>query len=123
MVLGQQDPPQETGIRNGGIVVENGENRENEQQPTDSTIGEDVWDEERLEKALKLLKQMHIQVSSLNPRADASTNTYIAQRLADHDPETYCTSDYKTAITYARNTSTRVPKCSSELPKKRNDSH
>lgn len=29
-----------------------------------SSSGEDVWDEERIEEALKVLKEMHIQVGS-----------------------------------------------------------
>jgi hypothetical protein len=32
-------------------------------QPAASSSGEDLWDEQRIEEALKTLKEMHIQVS------------------------------------------------------------
>ena len=34
-----------------------------DQQPDSDQAAEEVWDEERLEKAMKTLKEMHIQVS------------------------------------------------------------
>jgi len=61
MAVGQQDNRQ--GISNGSINVDGAING---QQLVDKCT-EDVWDEERLEKALKILKEMHIQVSSLLP--------------------------------------------------------
>jgi len=54
MVVGQGNPQVPT---EGSAAVENGE-------PAPSSIGEDVWDEQRIEDALKTLKEMHIQVSS-----------------------------------------------------------
>lgn len=40
-----------------------GANGGSDQQPPNSNQpGEDVWDEEKLEKAMKTLKEMHIQV-------------------------------------------------------------
>jgi hypothetical protein len=62
MAVGQQDNRQ--GISNGSIDVEAAISG---QQLADKGPEEDVWDEERLEKALKILKEMHIQVSSLLP--------------------------------------------------------
>lgn len=55
MVVGQGNP--QVPANEGGAVTENG-------QPTTSNNGEDVWDEQRIEDALKTLKEMHIQVSS-----------------------------------------------------------
>lgn len=37
---------------------------ENGQQSGASNVGEDVWNEECIEKALETLKEMHIQVST-----------------------------------------------------------
>jgi hypothetical protein len=62
MAVGQQDNRQ--GISNGSIDVGAAISG---QQLADKGPEEDVWDEERLEKALKILKEMHIQVSSLLP--------------------------------------------------------
>ena len=55
MVVGQSNP--QVPANEGGAVMENG-------QLTAPNNGEDVWDEQRIEDALKTLKEMHIQVSS-----------------------------------------------------------
>jgi hypothetical protein len=53
MAVGQQEGSQQ--VRGGLAGSENGE------QLNPAPL-EDVWDEERLEKAMKTLKEMHIQV-------------------------------------------------------------
>ena len=60
MAVGQPDGRQATS--NGGIDTEDAMNG----PPLgDKSLEENAWDEERLEKALKVLKEMHIQVSSI----------------------------------------------------------
>jgi len=77
--------------------------------PTSNSV-EDEWDEERLEKAMNTLKEMHIQVRS--PRSYGmclllkySTATWVA----DHNPEAHCTSDYQATVTYVLQTSFHIP--------------
>jgi hypothetical protein len=41
---------------------------------TEATASEDVWDEERLEKAMARLKEMHIQVCLCSNRCYPSTS-------------------------------------------------
>lgn len=53
MVVGQGNPQ----VPTDGSSTTNG-------QPAAPGNGEDVWDEERIEEALKTLKEMHIQVGS-----------------------------------------------------------
>ncbi len=53
MANGQPDNVQRL---NGGTTAENG-------QQSAANAADDVWDEERLEKAMSTLKEMHIQVS------------------------------------------------------------
>ena len=61
MAVGQQDGRQATS-NNGGVAIEDVMNG---QPLADNTTEEDVGDEQRLENSLKILKEMHIQVSSL----------------------------------------------------------
>jgi hypothetical protein len=58
MAVGQQEDPQRA--REGLNGSENG-------QQVNPVPLEDVWDEERLEKAMETLKEMHIQVCHLSP--------------------------------------------------------
>jgi len=53
-------------------------NAANNGQPAASSNGEDVWDEQRIEEALKTLKEMHIQLRGLRttiPRLIAPLTT------------------------------------------------
>lgn len=81
----------------------------NGHDPASNSV-EDEWDEERLEKAMNTLKEMHIQVGS--PRSYVmylllrhSTATWVA----DHNPKAYCTSDYQATVTYVLQTSLHIP--------------
>jgi len=69
MAVGQQEDSQQ--VREGLVGSENG------QQLNPAPL-EDVWDEERLEKAMKTLKEMHIQLRGLRttiPRLIAPLTT------------------------------------------------
>ena len=46
---------------------------------TETTAGEDVWDEERLEKAMARLKEMHIQVCLCSDRRCSNTDVVLNQ--------------------------------------------
>jgi hypothetical protein len=78
---------------------------ENGQVPA-SNPGEDEWDEERLEKAMKTLKEMHIQVRIPRLVAIALSLIYaVVARLANHNPKASCTTDNQATLTYVR----RIP--------------
>ena len=49
------------GPGNAQVPIEGSATMENS-QPGASSSGEDIWDEQRIEAALKTLKEMHIQV-------------------------------------------------------------
>lgn len=63
MAVGQSDIPSERPgapeAGNGDVTMQNGP------ATSDSQATEDIWDEERIEKALKTLKEVHIQVTLL----------------------------------------------------------
>ena len=78
-------------------------------QPTEAgENGTEVdWDEERLEKALKSLKEMHIQVGTI----EVSTRDSLARkvlivaagsRVADYHTSHYCAVSKEATITYVR---------------------
>jgi hypothetical protein len=76
---------------------------ENGQQPEAPNAGEDVWDEERIEKALKTLKEMHIQVSTLTNFSAYERYLLIicvAQRPTNYHTTTHCAALRQAAITY-----------------------
>jgi hypothetical protein len=81
----------------GGSTTEDG-------QAAASSIGEDVWDEQRIEDALKILKEMHIQVSScdyLSRSLKPDVNQFEpVTRSTKHDTKTHCTSNHQATITY-----------------------
>jgi hypothetical protein len=75
---------------------------ENEQQAA-ANAADNVWDEERLEKAMSTLKEMHIQVSHLlRSRFNWSLITNIAAQSTNYHPKTHCSSDGEATITYAK---------------------
>jgi hypothetical protein len=66
-----------------------------------SNPGEDEWDEERLEKAMNTLKEIHIQVGM--PWSIAMgllLICLIATWVTDHNPKAHRTSDNQAAVTY-----------------------
>lgn len=90
MANGQQENAQRP---NGAATAEN------EQQVAAT---DDVWDEERLEKAMSTLKEMHIQVSHLlRSRFNWSLIPSIAAQSTNYNPKTHCSSDDEATITYA----------------------
>jgi hypothetical protein len=65
--------------------------------------GEDEWDEERLEKAMKTLKEMHIQVRTPRLITIALSLIYaVVARLANHNPKASCTTNNQATLTYVR---------------------
>jgi hypothetical protein len=92
MAAGQQEDSQQQ-VRQGLAGSENG------QQLNPASL-EDVWDEERLEKAMKTLKEMHIQVCYLYlPLITCSScSCSIAPRLENYDSKTYCAFNNQTTI-------------------------
>lgn len=63
---------------------------------------EDEWDEDRLEKAMMTLKEMHIQVRSPASIAPAPFLTdAIATWPANYNSKAACTADNQATITYA----------------------
>jgi hypothetical protein len=89
MAVGQQEDSQQ--VREGLVGSENG------QQLNPAPL-EDVWDEERLEKAMKTLKEMHIQVCDLYLLLVTSSSSSIATRLENYDSEAYCAFNNQTTI-------------------------
>jgi hypothetical protein len=82
---------------------------ENSHDPA-SNSGEDEWDEERLEKAMNTLKEMHIQVGSPRPCVMCLLLIYsTATWVADHNPKAHCTSDYQATVTYVLQISLHIP--------------
>ncbi len=75
-----------------------------------SNSAEDEWDEQRLEKAMNTLKEMHIQVESPRSYAMCLLLRYSAATwVADHNPKAHCTSDYQATVTYVLQTSLHTP--------------
>jgi hypothetical protein len=89
MAVGHQEDSQQ--VREGLVGSENG------QQLNPAPL-EDVWDEERLEKAMKTLKEMHIQVCYLSLPLVTSSSSSIATRLENYNSETYCATNNQTTI-------------------------
>jgi hypothetical protein len=73
---------------------------ENGHDPT-SNPGEDEWDEERLEKAMNTLKEMHIQVGiRWSIAVGLLLISLIASWVTDHNPKAHRTSDNQATVTY-----------------------
>jgi hypothetical protein len=89
MAVGQQEGSQQV---HGGLA-----GSENGEQLNPAPL-EDVWDEERLEKAMKTLKEMHIQVCYLCLLLVTDSSSFIATRLENYDSETYCAFNNQTTI-------------------------
>src|SRR3978361_188967 len=96
MPVGQQD--ESKGPGNGDAATEG------PLQSVGSGDVEEVWDEDRIEKALKSLKEMHIQVSLCRLSiltVDIRLRLGSATGFADYHPTTHRASSYQAAITYA----------------------
>lgn len=94
MAASQQAQPAPESLNNSS-TLENGQ--------VEASNEEEVWDEERIEKALNTLKEMHIQVI-LAPAKHTKISSLIlktAQRSANHHTTTYCAPLFQTAIAYA----------------------
>jgi hypothetical protein len=89
MAPGQQEDSQQ--VRQAFVGSENG-------QQLNPAPSEDAWDEERLEKAMKTLKEMHIQVCYLYRRLITSSSCSIAASLENYDSETYYAFNNQTTI-------------------------
>jgi hypothetical protein len=91
MFVGQGNPQMPT----DGSSTANG-------QPVTPSNGEDVWDEERIEEALKTLKEMHIQVGSWQILMDLYHHLLMLDLVAgstNHHSKAHCPSDYQATLT------------------------
>ena len=94
MVVGPGNPQVPT---DGSATMNNG-------QPAGSSNGEDVWDEQRIEEALKTLKEMHIQVNSMARRSlqlSVWLTLHLVAKSSNYHSEADCASDHQATLTYA----------------------
>ncbi len=84
------------------VLQQDGSHKIPEGTLTSATV-EDVWDEERLDKAMKTLKEMHIQVKISLRSNDPSVDCCLASGPAYYYPETHSPPYYTTTFTYAMN--------------------